>query len=149
MNLTSPCTSLCNSLCTSAEAVCSFLAVWLCPANSMHYPSSVCLLPLLSLSCASEGLLLPKKFDLFSVICYRDHCQPDPYVSLSCIRGFRGPMCWMLVTACRGFRGPICWALMPACPSATPLLHHALSGVRCEQSSYAVQPAATCRHVLP
>lgn len=30
---------------------------------------------------AADGLLLPKKYDLFNVICFRDHCQPDPYVS--------------------------------------------------------------------
>jgi hypothetical protein len=29
----------------------------------------------------ADGLLLPKKYELFNLIYYRDHCQPDPYVS--------------------------------------------------------------------
>jgi hypothetical protein len=47
-------------------------------------PSHVCVF-LLCGRChaAADGLLLPKKFDLFNAVYYRDHCQPDPYVSVA------------------------------------------------------------------
>lgn len=61
-----------------AGLACAVVIIW-AGFTSQHL--GVLLVKTLLLHPAADGLLLPKKYDLFNVICFRDHCQPDPYVS--------------------------------------------------------------------